>query len=65
MTDEEYKAIVIRIGEAFKELPDDRARYDVLASLAALMEKRVKVGGLVEGWAIEATGCLKGIVRMW
>jgi len=65
VTDEEHKEIVLRIGRAFMELPDDRDRFDILGALAGIMEKRVRAGSMEESWAITATGALKGIVKIW
>jgi hypothetical protein len=62
-----HELLVRQIGEAFKALPDDWHRIDVLASLSGLMEERVKKSQdeTVHGWILQATGCLKCIRMMW
>lgn len=62
-----HEMLVRQIGEAFKALPDDWHRIDVLASLCGLMENRVKQSqdNHAYGWMIQATGCLKGVRLMW
>jgi hypothetical protein len=63
MTDEEYRAVVIRIGTAFKELPDLRSQIDVLASLIGLLKDRPK-HGLARGWLDEVEGILRGTLMV-
>lgn len=68
MTEEEYKAAVIKVGQAFKELPDDRARLDVLVGLTSVMTKKAELTGqdeLLKDWLETAYGNLQGAHMIW
>lgn len=64
MTDDEHKEIVIRIGSAFKELPSNQSRFEILASLAGIMMTDGAAGpGPSKGWLDTAQASLEGCAR--
>lgn len=67
MDPKEHERLVRQIGEAFKALPDDWHRIDVLASLCGLMEARIQKSQDNSSfeWIIQATSSLKAVRMFW
>jgi hypothetical protein len=64
MEEAQKRNIVKDLGMAFRSLPSDRDRLDILAALTGIMKSRFRDDDLLEDWLAQAESCLKSSVMI-
>jgi len=64
MDEDQKRNIVKDLGVAFRSLPSDRDRLDILAALTGIMKSRFRDDDLLEDWLSQAESCLKSSVML-
>jgi hypothetical protein len=66
---EKHKKLVQTMAQAFRDLPNDRARMDIVVAMVTMLRDKVakdpKADGLLSEWMEQAVGTLKAALMLW
>jgi hypothetical protein len=64
---EKHKKLVQTMAQAFRDLPSDRARLDIVVAMVTVLRDKAAKGkdDLLTEWMEQATGTLKAALMLW